>query len=443
MQNDRWNLLEWLCISPRVFKSKSVGALVSFSIIMATLLFVPATFFRFAMVLLGSEQFQSATERYEAIRNMGLVIAALVGVPFLVWRSIVAQKQVDIAEQGNITDRINKAIEGLGAEKTIKQVVETPRYQRHNDEWLRDEAGKLLPALRPDGLEIVDRETFESSQPNLEVRIGSIYALERIAQDSPRDHIQIMEILCAYVRENAPALSLEPTEELSKRPRPRSDIQTVITVIARRSVDQIKIETQRKFRLDFRNADFSGVDFRKGNFAAAQFHRCRIEAADFSNCDLMGTQFFGALLNHSGFSQSNLFGTRFDSAIINRPIIPVGAMSESITMGEIYGISLAAADISEINYLGEAEKANLTFGTKDTKLHPDLDFPRKIYAGELHRIRKLENSNKLEEADEARAQLYTNSFVDWCPHDRSDLSSNYYYRNFLDRLNIQGWPFSD
>jgi hypothetical protein len=40
-----------------------------------------------------------------------------------VWRSIVAQKQVDVAEQGQITDRINKAVLGLGSEKTIKKAA--------------------------------------------------------------------------------------------------------------------------------------------------------------------------------------------------------------------------------------------------------------------------------------------------------------------------------
>ncbi len=39
---------------------------------------------------------------------------------------------------------------------------------------------------------------------NLEVRLGGIYALERIARDSPKDHWTIMEVLTAYVRENSP-----------------------------------------------------------------------------------------------------------------------------------------------------------------------------------------------------------------------------------------------
>jgi hypothetical protein len=55
-----------------------------------------------------------------------------------------------------------------------------------------------------------DWQVFPESLPNIEVRLGAILALERIAQDSTatdegRDHVRVMEILCAYIRENAPA----------------------------------------------------------------------------------------------------------------------------------------------------------------------------------------------------------------------------------------------
>lgn len=48
------------------------------------------------------------------------------------------------------------------------------------------------------------------TEPAPEVRLGGIYAVERISQDSTRDHIQIMEILCAYIGQNAPAPEARP-----------------------------------------------------------------------------------------------------------------------------------------------------------------------------------------------------------------------------------------
>jgi hypothetical protein len=38
----------------------------------------------------------------------------------------------------------------------------------------------------------------------IDIRLGGIYALERIARDSADDHPQVVEVLTAYVREHAP-----------------------------------------------------------------------------------------------------------------------------------------------------------------------------------------------------------------------------------------------
>ena len=127
-----------------------------------------------------------------AIRDLSYAIAVLLGVlvaastvPFAlirVWindRTIAptqhaaAERTTNAAEQGLITDRINTAVTGLGVEKTVKQTA-------------------------PDG------KITENTDANIEVRLGAVYALERISQDSDRDHMQIMEILCAYIRTNAP-----------------------------------------------------------------------------------------------------------------------------------------------------------------------------------------------------------------------------------------------
>ncbi len=126
--------------------------------------------------------------RWHVLALVGLItaIGGLVGAPLALIRVFTTERQTKAAEEGLITDRITKAVDGLGSEKTV-----------------------IAPALDPEGNPGRDKNgnmaTNERTVPNLEVRIGAIYALERISQDSPRDHVQIMEILCAYVRENAPA----------------------------------------------------------------------------------------------------------------------------------------------------------------------------------------------------------------------------------------------
>ena len=63
---------------------------------------------------------------------------------------------------------------------------------------------------------------------NLDVRIGGIYALERIARDSARDHSTIMEVLAAFIREHSHEQwpPPRPGSEQQKRST-RPDIQAV------------------------------------------------------------------------------------------------------------------------------------------------------------------------------------------------------------------------
>ena len=55
--------------------------------------------------------------------------------------------------------------------------------------------------------QVTDRYTRAIEQlgsDQLDVRIGGIYALERVARDSARDHATVMEVLTAFVREHPP-----------------------------------------------------------------------------------------------------------------------------------------------------------------------------------------------------------------------------------------------
>ncbi|MBW4982992.1 pentapeptide repeat-containing protein [Mameliella sp. CS4] len=183
--------------------------------------------------------------------GMGAVVAAFLGGPFVIWGAVLKHRTVEFQKEGHITERISKAVEQLGAEKSVK----------------RD--GKP-----------------EETVPNIEVRIGGLLSLERIAQDSTnydkgRDHVRVMEILCAYVRENAPAedavdfplpewepLKDDATEEerenhVKKRedrfegengskaqewaqslPDPRADIALALRIIGRRDKEQLRVEAR-------------------------------------------------------------------------------------------------------------------------------------------------------------------------------------------------------
>jgi hypothetical protein len=145
----------------------------------------------------------------------------------------IAQNQLQVAQEGQITERFTRAIEQLGSDR-------------------------------------------------MEIRLGGIYALERIANDSDKDYWPIMETLTAYVRENAPwreplpespkeATGPEALEEETKTleslgtsasvaPKPVTDIQAILTVLGRRKYRYGQEE--EKGRLDLRNTDLRGASLR-------------------------------------------------------------------------------------------------------------------------------------------------------------------------------------
>lgn len=441
-ENDKRGLAGWLGFREPFDYSKArwLGPIISGVMIAVVAgLFILAI--ASAIVMLSDAVFGDASLTPGNSLGVGAVTVALIGAPFVIWRSVVAQKSVDVQEQGQITDRINKAVEGLGATKLTKTIFETPRYKKKDREWLRDESGDPVPAKRPDGEAIVDREIVETSEPNLEVRIGAIYALERISQDSARDHIQIMEILCAYVRQNAKVTDLTPREPPFENPRISIDIQAVIDVIGRRSERQKALEMGQKHRLDLRETDLSFANFAKGDFAAAILANCKLEGCNFRDAILSGAIMHSSVLNFAEFFRCNLTGAKLDSVVINRPIPAAGSFTASINMGETKGVSFPSADLTALQHLGSKEKMNEMMGSGDTSLSGSLR--HKMPPVEVMEKNIYRGMQELEEQEaEDLLKIEHAGFKCWFPFDaKRDMAFGPERRKFLVELGLDHWPY--
>ena len=112
MKNNKPDFLDWININKVVDFSKAqwlgniVGVLLLIFALLLVIIGLIALFYLFG-ALVGVGPFANDTTA-AAVRNIGLLLFAMFGAPFLVWRSVVAQKQVDVTEQAQITDRINK-----------------------------------------------------------------------------------------------------------------------------------------------------------------------------------------------------------------------------------------------------------------------------------------------------------------------------------------------
>ena len=367
--DDQPDWIEWLGL--RKFgnfrKSRALGGLIGVIGTITAVVFLGLVIVETFQALLGIG-LEVDTTQHEAIRNLGLALAAIIGLPFLVWRSIVAQKQVDVAEQGQITDRINDAVKGLGTEKTVKR-------QR------RDANGEALYVLDADGTPDETQPIWDDiTEPNLEVRIGAIYALERIAQDSDRDHIQIMEILCAYIRQNAPASEAQETlvqkwrredEAFDAKDRapfpdeneilvaaqklksPRADIHAALDVLKRRHTHQINLERQDPrpadkagYRLDLRRTNLQGADL-----VSAQLAKARLDDAHLE----------GAWLNWAHLEGARLIGAHLEGARLNGAHLEVAVLSGAHLEGaELYRAHLEGAGLNGAHLEGaELYRAHL------------------------------------------------------------------------------------
>jgi hypothetical protein len=276
----------------------------------------------------------------------------LLGAPTLIWRTIVAQRTLNFQKENLMTDRIAKSVEQLGAEKTVKVLISQGPPQ-------------------------------ESTEPNLEVRLGGILSLERIGQDSVaydggRDHVRVMEILCAYVRHNAPA----PIAGIERDPvPPRADIALAMRVIGRRSKEQRDVEARwgakadpeatwpfdepapdvpkgadietselaferwkkrfvgyHGYRLDLRSIDVRKADLSGGVFGGAEMSEALLDEAD---CER--SVFIGASLANTKMSLTELSSACFDRADL------FGAEISGATM---IGTAFIAARLAEVSFYG-------------------------------------------------------------------------------------------
>ena len=209
-----------------------------------------------AFVLTGAQLIREilANPAVEVIRQLAIALpadtaasAGVIALPITLNRLYLTQRQTQAEEEGLITDRINAAVLGLGAERTVK-VTE-------------------------------DGQVIERTEPNIEVRIGAILALERIAQKNLDVHIQIIGMIIAYV--NANAKSDKSSYQYNFTVAPRQDVQIAFDVIGRRTEDQYDLEIKLEKGFRIHDAYLVGPNLEYPNYENLEFYRCDLSAAVF------------------------------------------------------------------------------------------------------------------------------------------------------------------
>lgn len=206
--------------------------------------------------------------------------------------------------------------------------------------------------------QITDRFTHAIDQlgdtsdgkPRVEIRLGGIYALERIARDSPtRDYTTVMEVLTAYVRENAPwpprihdppegdpvpnpATEQDSERKLAEENAPAyfpTDIQAILDVLRRR--DEERVPEQLRAPLDLQ-----GVDLRGANLDYAHLEKALLRRAHLEGADLVEAHMQEALLRDAHLEEAFLHGANLEGAHLVRV--------------NLKGASLSVTNLKETNF---------------------------------------------------------------------------------------------
>ncbi|QES51954.1 pentapeptide repeat-containing protein [Streptomyces venezuelae] len=185
-------------------------------------------------------------------------------------------KELRIAEEGQITNRFNAAIGNLGS-------------------------------------------------GSVDVRLGGIYALERIMNDSPRDQATVVSVLSAYVRRHAP---------LPTATTPAADISAAMNVLVRRRPEHDEGLELDLSRTDLRRwkpahpyeeraihlrgvvltgSDLSDAELNGADLAEASLDDANLNRANLASAALTRAAFLGARLRDTEFSSADLSGAIFCS----------------------------------------------------------------------------------------------------------------------------------
>jgi uncharacterized protein YjbI with pentapeptide repeats len=243
--------------------------------------------------------------------TLGAGLFAAGALIFTARNSLFAQRTVQLTEEGQVTDRYTKAIGQLGSEK-------------------------------------------------LDVRIGGIYALERVASDSARDHPTVMEVLAAFIREHSreqwpPASSVQPGAELSGRTT-RPDVQAALTVIGRRNTRQdrqpIDLTRANLTRANLTNADLTNADLTRATLADANLTCANLTGATLTGANLTGATLTDATLTGAVLADANLTGANLTRAILDAVLADATLTGATLINAKLPGAVLLRADFTGANLTG-------------------------------------------------------------------------------------------
>jgi hypothetical protein len=185
-----------------------------------------------------------------------VTLAQILGGAILLAGLVFTWKRIDVSRQGQLTERFIRAVEQLAGD-------------------------------------------------SVSVRVGAIYALARVANESDRDRTAVIDLLAAFVREHAPGGS--------KRERAfvRPDVQSAMTVLGQ-TINFSDLDSSR--RVDLSNTDLPGAKLKGANLFCVDLSGANLRGAQMEDACLRDARLWSACLDLANLSGADLSVAELEEA---------------------------------------------------------------------------------------------------------------------------------
>ncbi len=221
------------------------------------------------------------------------------------------------------------------------------QFQNANDKQITDQFSQAISHLASD---------------KMEVRLGGIYTLERLAQDSPAEYWLTIEILTAFVREKSARLAILPIIEMSENPltivggitpvtsrrRPQSsriptDVQAIMTILNRRDVSRDRPDRIIELReSNLRDADLNGIELWGADLWKVNLREARLWQAKLG----------GASLGRANLSEASLWQADLEGAYLWKANLEGANLTEAnLEQANLEGSNLKGANLQQTNLI--------------------------------------------------------------------------------------------
>lgn len=148
------------------------------------------------------------------------------------------------------------------------------------------------------------RATAQIGDDKMSVRLGGIYALRRIGEDSREDYWTVINLLAAYVRDHSPWPPPGPVRSHSQPTAVPQDIQEALSAIGQRDPKKDPAD----YILDLSGVNMRGAYLVEGQFGGVILRGVNLEKSDLREANLGEADLTGADLKNADLSDADLRG---------------------------------------------------------------------------------------------------------------------------------------